>query len=282
MGTKCRIDLSSACFTRWPGTLQPALPLLPAQMATAMVSFGTLVALWLVCNAQMFRRYWPGVQMRFTQCVGRGLSNKRTVVAAACTASWPACKLGGARLLGWRNMSQVKRACPPCRYGGVEAVAGGELDSWALGRRLSVQARKLLFGVHMLAVNGISIGEASADWLPIIYWCLLVRQELVHTGHGQHLSATLPVCMCACASCCKLGASPPPKWQRWEHIMRRPRIQCPTSSPPRIGRTLWCGCCSTAWPGLAGAGTLTRRMACLQRACWMVLTAARSVWLAAG
>ncbi|KAI7840220.1 hypothetical protein COHA_006002 [Chlorella ohadii] len=79
------------------------------EMATAMVSFGTLVALWLVCNAQMFRRYWPGVQMRFTQ------------------------------------------------YGGVEAVAGGELDSWALGRRLSVQARKLLFGVHMLAVNGISI-----------------------------------------------------------------------------------------------------------------------------
>ena len=38
-----------------------------AQSATAMVSFGTLVALWLVCNAQLYRRYWPGVQMRFTQ-----------------------------------------------------------------------------------------------------------------------------------------------------------------------------------------------------------------------
>ena len=41
------------------------LPL--AQMATAMVSFGMLVALWVVCNAQMYRRYWPGTQMRFTQ-----------------------------------------------------------------------------------------------------------------------------------------------------------------------------------------------------------------------
>lgn len=40
--------------------------------ATAMVSFGTLVALWLVSNCQLYRRYSPGVQMRFTQCVGGG------------------------------------------------------------------------------------------------------------------------------------------------------------------------------------------------------------------
>jgi len=38
------------------------------QFATGMVSFGTLLALWLVCNAQLYRRYRPGVQMRFTRC----------------------------------------------------------------------------------------------------------------------------------------------------------------------------------------------------------------------
>ncbi len=35
--------------------------------ASAIVSFGTLVVLWLVCNAQMYRRYSPDVQLRFTQ-----------------------------------------------------------------------------------------------------------------------------------------------------------------------------------------------------------------------
>ena len=67
--------------------------------ATALVSFGTLVVLWLVCNAQMARRYWPDVQMRFTQCVhgvglvgplaGRGRACCR-VEARACPARAPA------------------------------------------------------------------------------------------------------------------------------------------------------------------------------------------------
>lgn len=37
--------------------------------ATAMVSFGTLISLWIVCNAQMVRRYYPVVQLRFTRWV---------------------------------------------------------------------------------------------------------------------------------------------------------------------------------------------------------------------
>lgn len=50
--------------------------------ATAMVSFGTLVALWLVSNCQLYRRYSPGVQMRFTQCVGGGCLRRAMLVAA--------------------------------------------------------------------------------------------------------------------------------------------------------------------------------------------------------
>jgi hypothetical protein len=42
--------------------------------ATALVSFGTLVTLWTVCNAQMYRRYYPEVQMRFTRSAAPQLS----------------------------------------------------------------------------------------------------------------------------------------------------------------------------------------------------------------
>lgn len=28
---------------------------------------GTLIVLWLVCNAQLYRRYFPDIQMHFTQ-----------------------------------------------------------------------------------------------------------------------------------------------------------------------------------------------------------------------
>ena len=51
----------------------PSLPsavlamLVEVDAATALVSFGTLIVLWMVCNAQMFRRYYPDVQMRFTR-----------------------------------------------------------------------------------------------------------------------------------------------------------------------------------------------------------------------
>jgi hypothetical protein len=43
--------------------------LVEVEAATALVSFGTLVALCLVCNCQLYRRYFPGVQLRFTRCV---------------------------------------------------------------------------------------------------------------------------------------------------------------------------------------------------------------------
>ena len=43
--------------------------------ATALVSFGALVALWVVCNAQMWRRYYPDVQMRFTRYTWAGLTS---------------------------------------------------------------------------------------------------------------------------------------------------------------------------------------------------------------
>lgn len=52
--------------------------------ATALVSFGTLIVLWLVCNAQMQRRYYPDVQMRFTRYVllnsNPGLSNRLSLL----------------------------------------------------------------------------------------------------------------------------------------------------------------------------------------------------------
>ncbi|PSC68357.1 cationic amino acid transporter 1-like [Micractinium conductrix] len=79
------------------------------QFATGMVSFGMLVSLWLVCNAQLFRRYSPDVQMRFT------------------------------------------------RYGTVEIAPREDLKSWALGRRLSLPARRMLLWAHLLALNGVCI-----------------------------------------------------------------------------------------------------------------------------
>ena len=36
--------------------------------ATSLVSFGTLVSLWMVCNAQLYRRYCSDIQLRFTRC----------------------------------------------------------------------------------------------------------------------------------------------------------------------------------------------------------------------
>ncbi|KAI3435769.1 hypothetical protein D9Q98_001827 [Chlorella vulgaris] len=41
--------------------------LVEVDAATSLVSFGTLITLWMVCNAQLFRRYTPEVQMRFTR-----------------------------------------------------------------------------------------------------------------------------------------------------------------------------------------------------------------------
>lgn len=43
--------------------------LVEVDAATSLVAFGTLVTLWIVCNVQLFRRYYPEVQMRFTRQV---------------------------------------------------------------------------------------------------------------------------------------------------------------------------------------------------------------------
>ena len=42
--------------------------LVEVETATALVSFGTLIALWMVCNAQLFRRYVPDTQLSITRC----------------------------------------------------------------------------------------------------------------------------------------------------------------------------------------------------------------------
>ena len=33
---------------------------------TTLVNFGSLLAMWFVCNVQLFRRYYPGTKLRFT------------------------------------------------------------------------------------------------------------------------------------------------------------------------------------------------------------------------
>ena len=56
--------------------------------ATALVSFGTLVTLWVVCNAQMYRRYSPEVQMRFTRCLRVLLPRTQWMARANAWATW--------------------------------------------------------------------------------------------------------------------------------------------------------------------------------------------------
>jgi amino acid transporter len=51
----------------WPAALLAML--VEVDAATSLVAFGTLVTLWMVCNVQLFRRYYPEVQMRFTRQV---------------------------------------------------------------------------------------------------------------------------------------------------------------------------------------------------------------------
>lgn len=86
----------------------------------------------------------------------------RVIVAAA--AGKKCCLLSHGMQL---RRAQDTPALPACRFGGVEAVAAGKTASWALGRRLPQHARRLLFWLHMLAVNGTSIGEhAAARLLP--------------------------------------------------------------------------------------------------------------------
>lgn len=52
-------------------------------------------------------------------------------------------------------------------------MAAGKTASWALGRRLPQHARRLIFWLHMLAVNGTSIGEHGAARLLPAGWTIL-------------------------------------------------------------------------------------------------------------
>lgn len=144
--------------------------------ATALVSFGALVALWVVCNAQMWRRYYPDVQMRFTRYAWAGLGSTGMPAAAACIAGPTLLK--GAKLVNSRRamLPPMHHPAPhavacstvsPCvlnllaRYGTVEASFHQSKSlSWmpTLGQRLSTGRRKVLVGVNMLAVNAVSIG----------------------------------------------------------------------------------------------------------------------------
>ncbi len=49
----------------------------------------------------------------------------------------------------------------PCRYGIVETAPKAQVNSWMPGRKLSLQARKVLVWVHIAAVNVASIGELT-------------------------------------------------------------------------------------------------------------------------
>lgn len=59
-----------------------------------LVSFGTLMALWLVCNAMLYRRYVPDVQVRATRWV------EASVALFGLVACWG----------GWRSRPQRPEA----------------------------------------------------------------------------------------------------------------------------------------------------------------------------
>lgn len=76
-------------------------------------------------------------------------------------------------------------------------MASGETlrCSWALGRRLPLHARKLLLLLHMLSVNGTSIGEGGtpARWTfghGHMHWVAAVGR------HSRLLPSALPALLC--------------------------------------------------------------------------------------
>ena len=114
----------------------------------------------------------------------------------ACAACLPACVLtaGPACLLGhampchgcnatqrllapqqpgllcrWPSGTLQTSPTPPhpnpqhTRYGTVEIAPREDLKSWALGRRLSLPARRMLLWAHLLALNGVCIGGWRRD-----------------------------------------------------------------------------------------------------------------------
>lgn len=82
-----------------------------------LVSFATLVAVWVVSNIVLYRRYYPTVKMIFT--------SYGTVEAAAM-----------------RDYSKAEKFLHQ------------------LGMSMSVKTRKWLVGFHVIAINGVSLGES--------------------------------------------------------------------------------------------------------------------------
>ncbi|KAL4458381.1 hypothetical protein ABPG75_013246 [Micractinium tetrahymenae] len=62
--------------------------LVETQFSTGMVSFGTLITLWVVCNAQMWRRYIPDLQLRFTRYGTVEVADKQELASWALGRSW--------------------------------------------------------------------------------------------------------------------------------------------------------------------------------------------------
>lgn len=154
--------------------------------ATALVSFGTLVALWMVCNAQLFRRYVPDTQLRITRYAHASLHNVRQPAekdssskAAAWqqkeqTSSQQASATELAKLCGQHGVvacfylliADVCPACPAClwvrcRYGTVEAGIRVDTPSRMPGRHLATSTRKVLVWLHLGAINAVAIGEGG-------------------------------------------------------------------------------------------------------------------------
>ncbi|KAL4429605.1 hypothetical protein ABPG77_008654 [Micractinium sp. CCAP 211/92] len=76
--------------------------------ATSMVSFGTLIALWLVCNAQMWRRYFPELQLRFTSYGTVETVDKQELASHAVGRGW---SVKTRRTLVWVHMLGINVVC---------------------------------------------------------------------------------------------------------------------------------------------------------------------------
>ena len=276
-----------ACLARRMASPSTSLPPTPARRAallalfvevtsaTALVSFGTLVSLWVVCNAQLWRRYWPEVQMRFTRCApgrpaaaARGGEEQAAGAPAWCWGCWSASPPRGAPLrrarrrepascpawpgTRWRPalervLTCLHRVPPPraARYGTVEASARKVATlSWmpTLGQRLPLSGRKALVAANMLAVNAAAIGAPSRRAFPV---------------HGLFAKRRAAIWGCDVqgAASCRLGprvghsralasarVRPAPASRRAVHHPS-PAAQplVPTTPPPR-STPRWCRC----------------------------------------
>ncbi|KAL4419847.1 hypothetical protein ABPG75_006945 [Micractinium tetrahymenae] len=109
----------------------------PTDNATPMVSFGTLLALFLVCNAQLYRRYLPEGQLRAT-------------------------RHGTIELVD----SPSGKHEPPTPDAAAVAAPAKQRGCWvrrlqAYRQQLSPGARKALVWGHLLVINALCIGLAA-------------------------------------------------------------------------------------------------------------------------